>query len=97
VNHPTSPRRALRTLDAARYLGISASWLRKKRLRGTDDPGDPGPGYIRLSPLVIVYEIAELDRWLDQHRHGKPASELQKFAESTQYAERRDSSSAEAE
>jgi predicted DNA-binding transcriptional regulator AlpA len=71
VNHPqnpSSPRRVLRTREAAQYVGLSVSWLRKKRLRGADDPGEPGPEYIRISPLVVVYEISALDRWLDQHR-----------------------------
>jgi len=45
---------------------MSPSWLRKKRLRGANDPGDPGPQFIRVSPLVIVYEISALDRWLDE-------------------------------
>ena len=62
----TPPRRVLRTRDAAHYLGMSPSWLRKKRLRGANDPGDPGPQFIRVSPLVIVYEISALDRWLDE-------------------------------
>ena len=64
---PLSPR-ALRTVDAARYLGVSASLLRKLRLRGRDDPGDPGPSYVRLSSQLIVYEVAELDAWLDGRR-----------------------------
>lgn len=64
----TPLRRALRTPDAARYLGISASWLRKKRLRGVDDPGDRGPEYIKVSATVVIYEVAALDAWLDAHR-----------------------------
>jgi hypothetical protein len=64
----TAPRRALRTTEAARYLGISASLLRKMRLRGPDDPLKPGPAYIRLSPSLIVYEIGALDAWLDSYR-----------------------------
>lgn len=60
-----SPRRALRTTDAARYLGVSASLLRKMRARGPKDPLGPGPSYIRLSPSLIVYEIARLDAWLE--------------------------------
>lgn len=59
------PRRALRTTDAARYLGISASLLRKMRARGPADPLGRGPAYIRLSPSLIVYEISVLDAWLD--------------------------------
>jgi hypothetical protein len=59
------PRRALRTTDAARYLGISPSLLRKMRSRGPADPLGVGPTYIRLSPSLIVYEISVLDAWLD--------------------------------
>jgi hypothetical protein len=64
--HIIAPRRALKTVDAARYLGVSASLLRKMRMRGQDDPLGPGPSYIRLSPSLIVYEIKALDVWLDQ-------------------------------
>lgn len=63
-----TPRRALRTVDAAQYLGISASLLRKMRLRGPEDPSDAGPPFIKLSPSLIVYEITALDQWLDRHR-----------------------------
>jgi hypothetical protein len=62
-----SPRRALRTVEAARYIGVSPSLLRKMRLRGPDDPFDQGPDYIRLSASLIVYDIATLDAWLDGH------------------------------
>jgi predicted DNA-binding transcriptional regulator AlpA len=65
---PTLPRRALRTTDAARYLGVSASLLRKMRLRGPDDPSDAGPPFIKLSSSLIVYEIVALDQWLERHR-----------------------------
>lgn len=64
---PVNPRRALRTADAARYLGCSASLLRKMRARGADDPLGAGPAFIRLSPTLIVYQIAELDLWLEAH------------------------------
>lgn len=65
------PRRALRTTDAARYLGVSPSLLRKMRARGPADPLGAGPGYIRLSPSLIVYEIAELDSWLESHHRAR--------------------------
>jgi hypothetical protein len=71
---PTTPRRALRTTDAARYLGVSASLLRKMRARGLNDPSDHGPGFIRLSPSLIVYEISALDAWLDKHRESAAAA-----------------------
>jgi hypothetical protein len=37
------------------------------RARGQDDPLGAGPAYIRLSPSLIVYEIAALDSWLESH------------------------------
>jgi len=60
-----TPRRTLRTTDAARYLGVSPSLLRKMRARGPTDPLGLGPSYIRLSPSLIVYEIVALDAWID--------------------------------
>ena len=60
-----SPRRALRTTDAANYLGVSASLLRKMRSRGSADPLGLGPKFIKLSPSLIVYQISELDAWLE--------------------------------
>jgi predicted DNA-binding transcriptional regulator AlpA len=65
-----TPRRALRTVDAAQYLGVSVSLLRKLRLRGPDDPSGAGPPFIKLSPSLIVYEIAALDQWLERHREA---------------------------
>jgi predicted DNA-binding transcriptional regulator AlpA len=62
------PRRALRTPDAARYLGVSPSLLRKMRMRGSDDPLGTGPRYIRISQSLVVYEIRELDSWLEAHQ-----------------------------
>ena len=62
-----APRRALRTMEAARYLGVSPSLLRKMRSRGPDDPLDRGPPCIKLSPSLVVYEITGLDSWLDSH------------------------------
>lgn len=62
-----SGRRALQVGAAAAYLGISASLLRKYRMKGPDDPGSHGPKFIRLSPQLVVYKVADLEAWLDQH------------------------------
>ncbi len=62
-----TPRRALRTNEAAKYLGVSASLLRKMRSRGPDDPLGAGPAYIKLSPSLVVYQISALDDWLDRY------------------------------
>jgi hypothetical protein len=62
------PSRALKTVLAARYLGLSPSLLRKMRARGAEDRLGLGPEFIRLSPSLIVYEVAALDAWLEKHR-----------------------------
>jgi hypothetical protein len=61
-------RRTLRTADAARYLGLSASLLRKYRAMGPNDPGVHGPDYIKVSANIVLYEISALDDWLDARR-----------------------------
>jgi predicted DNA-binding transcriptional regulator AlpA len=77
MNTPNAvPRRALRTTPAAQYLGISASLLRKMRMRGSEDPLDPGPKFIRVSPALVLYDVAELDAWLDRHRARSNAASL---------------------
>jgi hypothetical protein len=63
-----APRRALSTVAAATYLGVSAGLLRKLRARGPSDPGMAGPCFLKLSPNLVLYEITELDRWLDGRR-----------------------------
>ena len=68
LNESRSPRRALRTVGAAVYLGISASLLRKLRARGPGDPGDKGPDFIKVSSNIVLYEISALDAWLDARR-----------------------------
>jgi predicted DNA-binding transcriptional regulator AlpA len=62
-----SLRRSLQTNEAARYLGVSRSLLRKMRMRAPGDPGGQGPAFIKLSPQLVVYDIAALDAWLDEH------------------------------
>lgn len=52
--------RILRTPEAARYVGLSASTLEKLRLVGQ------GPAWVRLGLRAVGYEIADLDRWLDE-------------------------------
>jgi predicted DNA-binding transcriptional regulator AlpA len=56
-----TPKR-LRTPAAADFIGISESWLEKLRRAGA------GPRCIRLGPRAVLYDIRDLDRWIDQHR-----------------------------
>jgi hypothetical protein len=59
-------KRGFTTREAGEYIGRSASWLRKKRLRGPDDPGDPGPRYLKTDGGSAIYLKEDLDAWLDQ-------------------------------
>ncbi len=54
-------RRFLRTEAAAKYLGVSRSYLEKRRVAGD------GPVFVRFGK-VIVYAVDELDRYADARR-----------------------------
>ena len=58
-------KRGFSTPQAAEYIGRSASWLRKKRLRGADDPTDPGPKFRKPATGSVLYLKEDLDAWLD--------------------------------
>ena len=59
-------KRGFTTREAGDYIGRSASWLRKKRLRGIDDPGDPGPRCLKTDGGSAIYLKEDLDAWLDR-------------------------------
>jgi hypothetical protein len=63
-------KRGFTTPEAADYIGRSASWLRKKRLRGSSDPGDPGPRHLKTDGGSAIYLREDLDAWLDGLAHG---------------------------
>jgi predicted DNA-binding transcriptional regulator AlpA len=52
----------LRAPAAAEYLGMSLSTLAKMRLRGD------GPIYMKAGPRVVLYDLADLDAWLDTRK-----------------------------
>jgi hypothetical protein len=57
--------RALRTAQAAEYLGISAAHLRKMRTIAPGDPQPKGPPFRKMSYNIVLYDIAALDAWLE--------------------------------
>lgn len=64
---PISPQHeALTEAEAARYIGMSASWLRK--VRCLDRPEQPP--YIRMPGGTIRYMKADLDAWLASRRYS---------------------------
>ncbi len=54
--------RNLRAVEAASYLCLSTSILAKFRMHGT------GPTYSIAGARIVVYDIADLDAWLNQRR-----------------------------
>lgn len=70
------PKRGFTTREAGEYIGRSASWLRKKRLRGVDDPGDPGPRYLKTDGGSAIYLKEDLDAWLDSLAAQAPAARV---------------------
>ena len=68
-------KRAFTTSEAGIYIGRSASWLRKRRLRGADDPGDPGPPYLKTPSGAALYLKEKLDKYLD-HLDQESATRL---------------------
>ena len=54
--------RVLRTPDAARYLGLTASTLEKMRVLGN------GPRFIRIGARAVGYAISDLDTFIDGRR-----------------------------
>lgn len=54
--------RRLRVPVAAAYLGLTASTLAKWRMKGY------GPVYTKAGPRIVVYDLRDLDDWLNSRR-----------------------------
>src|SRR5579872_5588290 len=54
----------LRRAQAAQYCNVSVGYLEKAAVRGD------GPPMYRLSRKLVLYDAAELDRWLAERRVG---------------------------
>jgi excisionase family DNA binding protein len=53
--------------EAAQYIGMSRSFLRKDRMDGIRDNRTPGPQFLKLG-RSIRYLKEDLDSWLLKHR-----------------------------
>lgn len=62
----------LRAPEAARYVGLSPSTLAKMRLRGD------GPVYSKAGPRIVIYDKADLDRWLEEGRRRSTSDASEK-------------------
>lgn len=58
-NNPSEPQRHLRTIEAARFLGLSDRTLEKHRSYGT------GPVYRKIGGRV-VYTLGDLQAWSER-------------------------------
>lgn len=54
-------RKRISPPEAAKYIGMSESWLSKSRMMGMD-----APHHIKIGRRV-VYDTADLDTWLAAH------------------------------
>ena len=59
--------------DAARYIGMSAAWLKKSRTRQFKCSAD-APRYVKAGARRIVYRRVDLDEWQLQHTTSVGAS-----------------------
>lgn len=60
--------RLLKERDAARFLGVSRSFLANSRCLGTRETGQDAPPFIRIGRGGIRYSLADLRAWVDAHR-----------------------------
>ncbi len=69
----TLPAVALTEKEAARYITMSTSYLRKARIDGDLQHRTPGPPFVKIG-RAVRYLKADLDGWLAEHRvhrHGR--------------------------
>jgi len=62
----SEPNSSLNEKQAAAYLGISVSSLRKSRMNGLREGFMPPPPYVKIGRRVI-YRMTDLHRFLDSH------------------------------
>lgn len=63
--------RFLRSPAAAEYIGLAQSTLAKMRLRGD------GPLFSKAGPRIVVYDIADLDAWLETRKRRSTSEFLE--------------------
>lgn len=63
---------SLNEADAARYIGMSAAWLKKSRTKRTKGQRDRphAPPFVRVGTRRVVYRLVDLDAWQLAHLEG---------------------------
>lgn len=71
-----NPKRAYTEIEAARYLGLSRSFLRQSRMHGQREGKIPPPKFIKMGKRKIIYLREDLDHFLEQFRKVEHLSQL---------------------
>ena len=66
-NEVTTINKILNEEDAAKYIGMSRSFLRQDRMNGHRNNRTKGPNPIKIG-RSIRYDIHELDAWLKENK-----------------------------
>lgn len=59
------PIKVLTEIEAAKYIGMSRSFLAQSRMEGNREKRTPAPPFIKIGRSVR-YLIDDLDQWLNQ-------------------------------
>lgn len=70
----------VRSTAVAAYLGLSTSTLAKMRLRGD------GPLYSKINGRAVIYDLRDVDAWLDACKRRSTSEARQSFVEGGQNA-----------
>lgn len=73
-----SPKRGYSEKEAARYIGMSESFLRHGRINGRREGHIPPPQFIKAGKRKIIYLQEDLDAWLEQFSRAEHLARLQK-------------------
>jgi predicted DNA-binding transcriptional regulator AlpA len=65
------PDNAMAEKDAARFLGVSTSYLAKRRVSGD------GPQFVKYGSKRVVYLRSDLEAWRDARRRTTTAPDQQ--------------------
>lgn len=61
--------RLLSEIEAAKYIGMSRSFLRQARMDGARENRLAGPPHIKLGKRCVRYELNALNEWIDQFKN----------------------------
>jgi predicted DNA-binding transcriptional regulator AlpA len=58
--------------QAAKYIGMSRSFLRQSRMDGNRNNRTPGPPWIQVGSRSIRYRVEDLDEWIESFPKFNP-------------------------